>query len=908
MSMLIKGKYYYLYLLVACLVGFAGVFSCHLIAGKSFIWASDGIPLYLNFLIYEGELIRSLASGLISGSFEGFPLYSFSLGYGSDAVTPMAGCINDPLNLLSAFCPPEYAEFLYAGLIFARVYLCASAFSFYALGRGNGRAASFCGALCYAFSGYAIIWAMLRHPSFLTVMYLFPIVLAGADKIFKGKSPVLLIVSAALSFFTSLYFSYMLVLLLVIYCAVQYFTSSREKGVKDFACVVLTFVGCLIVSFLLAAIMALPVMLVLLSLGRVGTETWVPLLQSTKYYLGLFSSLLGGTTRVQGLTIGAASLFCLILYLACGKRFEDGERKPILVLLGVCLLFVLVPFFGHALNGFSYVSDRWMFGLCFCVSYVVCKTIPMLGGMTKRDWLKAMGVCALISVPIVLLDSSGSLLCRMVMLLVFVATILALYVVSSKFAMLIQAGVLSVLVVIGAGTFSALHCATGEEPAIKDFVDRGAPWGKIEYGNPYASAESMVEDDFRVSSYGRYVYRNAPLLAGVKGIDFFSSFYIQLVDDFRRENGLSDHYSNYVYAGSDSRYALDAVSGARYFIAKESSSWRIPYGYERVADLGNDYCLYETADALPMVFVYDSWIPVDVYQGLDMTQKQEALLQGCVVEGSSVERVDSVETTSYVLDSQVIYTEGLTVEDGVIRVDTENARMVLSVEGCRNSEMYVRIEGLNCRGLASENYGDSFLEGVKRDLFLREKSSFDIDIFTSDSRKRSIQSVSSKHTAYGGKQDWVVNLGYYEEGCGEVVVEFQDEGIYSLEQLSIVAQPVAPLVEDVKRLNAGSAVDYSFDVNQVTASADLDGAGLVYFSIPYSSGWTATVNGEPAEILAANTAFMAIEISDAGSYEICLHYETPGLKLGAALSMLGLVLLVVIVVSYNRRNKTQVAL
>lgn len=265
-------KKYYTCLFVACVAAFIGVFLCHLVNGKTFVWSDDGIPLYLNFLIYEGELIRGLFSGVVSGSYEGFPLYSFSMGYGSDALTSFAGSINDPLNLLSAFCPPRYAEYLYAGLIFVRVYLCAVTFSIYALSRGNRCSASFCGALCYAFSGYAVAWGMLRHPSFLTVMFLFPAVLMGADRVFEKKSPVLLIVSAALSFFTSLYFSYMLVLLLVIYCAVSYFFSSRDKSVKDFALTVCVFSGFLLISFLLAAVMAFPAMLVLLSLG--GALIW----------------------------------------------------------------------------------------------------------------------------------------------------------------------------------------------------------------------------------------------------------------------------------------------------------------------------------------------------------------------------------------------------------------------------------------------------------------------------------------------------------------------------------------------------------------------------------------------------------------------------------------------------------
>ena len=52
-------------------------------------------------------------------------------------------------------------------------------------------------------------------------------------------------------------------------------------------------------------------------------------------------------------------------------------------------------------------------------------------------------------------------------------------------------------------------------------------------------------------------------------------------------------------------------------------------------------------------------------------------------------------------------------------------------------------------------------------------------------------------------------------------------------------------------------------------------------------GWTATVNGEPAPILAADFAFRAVRLPP-GEHEVAFRYAAPGLRAGAIASLVGL--------------------
>lgn len=63
---------------------------------------------------------------------------------------------------------------------------------------------------------------------------------------------------------------------------------------------------------------------------------------------------------------------------------------------------------------------------------------------------------------------------------------------------------------------------------------------------------------------------------------------------------------------------------------------------------------------------------------------------------------------------------------------------------------------------------------------------------------------------------------------------------------------------------------------------------MVCFSIPYSDGWKAYVDGIEVKLHHANTAYMAIEV-EPGEHQYELVYETPLLKPGMYVSAISLI-------------------
>ena len=65
---------------------------------------------------------------------------------------------------------------------------------------------------------------------------------------------------------------------------------------------------------------------------------------------------------------------------------------------------------------------------------------------------------------------------------------------------------------------------------------------------------------------------------------------------------------------------------------------------------------------------------------------------------------------------------------------------------------------------------------------------------------------------------------------------------------------------------------------------------LVFFSIPYESGWKAHVNNNLAKIEKVNVGFMAVKVPANQVSNIRFDYITPGLKLGAIISLISIIL------------------
>lgn len=92
------------------------------------------------------------------------------------------------------------------------------------------------------------------------------------------------------------------------------------------------------------------------------------------------------------------------------------------------------------------------------------------------------------------------------------------------------------------------------------------------------------------------------------------------------------------------------------------------------------------------------------------------------------------------------------------------------------------------------------------------------------------------------------------------------------------------LARDSALLREASGSSFTYDNGGFTSQITLEGENLVFYSVPYDEGWTATVNGEPVEVEQVSVGFMAVR-APAGENIIRFEYHTPGLKVGVLVTI-----------------------
>jgi len=98
--------------------------------------------------------------------------------------------------------------------------------------------------------------------------------------------------------------------------------------------------------------------------------------------------------------------------------------------------------------------------------------------------------------------------------------------------------------------------------------------------------------------------------------------------------------------------------------------------------------------------------------------------------------------------------------------------------------------------------------------------------------------------------------------------------------------------KDCENLSKTSAKQFDISNGSFTATVEREEKSLVFFSVPYDEGWSATVNGSPVTIEKANKGFMAVLVPS-GTSEIKFTYKTPGLNYGIYISLGGLCIFII---------------
>ena len=912
-------KAYSLLFLPIALLVFFGLFS----SGREIIWNIDGLGQYYPFFIYEGQWIRGIVGGLFSGQGFQVPLWEWCSGYGADIPTTFDVFL-DPLNLVSAVTPPSLSEWVFQLLVLARLYLSGLAFVFYCRTRSENKTGTVVGALLYALCGAGLTG--MRWSSGLHALMLFPVILAGAERILARKKPWVFIASLAMLAIMSYYFTYMACILLVGYLAVRVVMVERPHlTVGRFLKWVAVFVSLVVLCLILAGFAIVPAFSALLGMDRlVDQATTVPVLYSPVYYMDFFTGFLStnevGSDTYQG--------FGGLAFFGCIALFSQRKNRELKASFCVLTVFMLIPMVGSVFNGFNYASNRWAWAYDLCVAFILVRTAPLL--LKENSTLRrqmAMG-------------------CACYALLFFIPYCRSEANVAGFAAMLCALIALSVFTDKG-GSRSPLVFALCVTLAINGFYyvsasENGNGGMQTPLGIAYKKLTSMSIDNVVTNipkdQWWRYDAGQLPhatvdrisnnsLVLGLQGIDFYNSVYNDRVDAFHTELDIAGDDINFKYYNLQGRPELMALLGVRYYIYRTNGTDSIPYGFDAqnvVAEqeiMGLNHQAIEARRALPLGIAFNKALARKDYLALTPAQRQQALLQAVVLkddaatgnrEGASFVQPSSLAFEDTVLPFEVTSASGVSLEDGRFVVSSAQASITLSFKGLEHADTYVYFNNLQYEkalpsSFISEEEKANMPWHYKANMLLKDLSYIPptgYELYTQSNvcphTGILTNSLPSNHM-FGNKSTWLVNMGYAEDAASSATITFNVPGVYTFDDLQVVAQTHEHFDEWMRQRDVATLQNVEQGCNRLTGSIDLSEAQTLLLTVAYSSGWTAYVDGEQAPLLSGDTGFMALDLS-AGHHDIELRYQTPGLMAGFAVTGAGLVALAVLAVVLRRRT------
>ncbi len=100
------------------------------------------------------------------------------------------------------------------------------------------------------------------------------------------------------------------------------------------------------------------------------------------------------------------------------------------------------------------------------------------------------------------------------------------------------------------------------------------------------------------------------------------------------------------------------------------------------------------------------------------------------------------------------------------------------------------------------------------------------------------------------------------------------------------------MISDIQKLKQNECKNFSYNSYEFNADISLDNDNLVVFTVPYESGWTATVNGKSTDVENIDSGMMAVKCNK-GENNIVFKYKTPGLMESTVITIIGIILYII---------------
>lgn len=836
--------------------------------------------------------------------------YSFSLGGGKNMMSTFGYYLLSPLNFIVLLFDYHQVSALIFTLIAIKLTLSASFMALYMTKRQEDKT-SYIGALLgifYAFSSYAVVY--MFNIMWLDGFMLLPLLLFFIELYIESGKKAGIIVSLFYLFISNYYIAYMVGIYSFFHLIVRMYMNGEFSSVKTGLKKVVKFV-------LMAVLCAMSVAAILIPVGidtlKNGDPTKSELLEKQIQFTFIegINQIFGGTNgefsevMIANPPLIFISIFVVLAFAMffVSKVFDKKIKVVYGIVLALIYLSLSITFIDKAWQVFD--SPNWFYHRQSFVFFpffliVALKVYEKRKEILNIEILKSSGIIlALLFVAQSfgnLKESDNVFIARFLYILVITGIFILFKVTKWHkqlvnmpkilpfiFALLLVVEVVFFETILSAGVSAlSVHYGSNEKYA-EGIIGMEELALNIDVNPANFRAEHEVSSvDYDTAQHADAYY------SGVHGISLFNSNSNKAYHRFLRQLG---YICNYNYFSI--KYSFAAEDTDAFLSIGSVMTGRDYAGAERVAENSNGLALYRNEEVLPLAFsVNYSAAPFDFYQ-LETDEGDKNYFDFRSAWYSSMFPDAYTEAFYYApsneVTMQVLNGSEINLSDYVASNEDEEIDSVYEAE----EEDFDSI-GLEPAGEVS--YARTIYRTnsklpiiINYDIVIESSDEFYINV-TAPNRLSDcsiyvngeyIDSVSSNSFF-----SCVSRIGSFEEGETVRVSLICDNNQFTYQSVNF-----AYLDHDMFASQFAS-IDNHVVVNEVSnghvvITSDLADEEVVLTTIPFEDGWVMTIDGNEVDVPIYQEALIAA-VPGTGHHVIELNFTPPGIKIGAIVSVLGI--------------------
>lgn len=533
------------------------------------------------------------------------------------------------------------------------------------------------------------------------------------------------------------------------------------------------------------------------------------------------------------------SNIALFALVLFGLQFKKYKEESTILLISV--LALITPGIGLLLNGFGYISDRGYYFVWFVLAYCILCGFEEMLIITPKSFFLSAGI--VISYNLFIIYREAEFAKYHITSLICLILLLVLGIILQLFD---RKKILIVGIVISSACLSAYNIYF-----LWDMSNENtAEYAKLRYAEKFLTTDILKEDEGR--DYHQYLCED-------------NDWFRVQSDEFliTNESLLKGFYSTEEY--------FSIVNPWKMRFGKEISGGltvKSLLGVKLYEQRGKNYY---NSNALPIVIGYDDYITEEQIQNWNPYERQSIVLQNIILENTEETKLSSYNSNLTLIDSDIEQVGLHNFSEGGYNA-TVNSRISIKIQSPLNmvGEYYVQMTNVYL-----ENTHDT---GEINPI---------IQIDDSDIYKTSNSDV------------WACVVPTND---GEIDISFLQDANIKYDSINVYYYSVDDLEKDVQQrrdlLNSSTKLLH----NMVVSDIDMKKNGYLLYTIPYSKGWKAYVDGELTPIQVADYGLMGIKIQE-GKHTIQLVYRTPFKNVSWLIFMIGLGGLIVWIGVYNHYLK-----